>query len=158
MKLGTCIDHGFKGDGLGYARIIHYIDGTRVREGRHIKALREYLNLPAGATKGKVVRHKCDNPRCINPEHLELGTYKDNTQDMLSRKRNRTIVPLGERNGRCKLSERDISEIRATYIRGSTEFGSVALASKYNVTHTQILYIVKGLSRTQGTGAKEYSA
>lgn len=161
MKLGltsACIDHGYRGDGLGYARVIHYVDSVRVREGRHVKAFREHLNLPVGATKGKVVRHKCDNPRCINPEHLELGTHKDNTHDMLSRKRNRTRIPLGERNGRCKLSDDDIVEIKNTYVRGSQEFGSVALAAKYGVSHTNILYIVKGLIRTQGTGSKEYIA
>lgn len=154
-----CIDHGYKGDnGLGYARVKHYVDGKRVREGRHVKALREYLGLPVGATKGKVVRHKCDNPRCINPEHLELGTYRDNIHDMLSRKRNRTIVPLGERHGGCKLSDEDVLAIKAKYVRNSKEFGSVALASEYGVTHSQILLIVQGLSRTQGTGAKEYRA
>jgi len=36
---------------------------------------------------GFVVRHKCDNPRCINPEHLELGTRKQNTQDSIIRGR-----------------------------------------------------------------------
>ena len=36
---------------------------------------------------GAVIRHKCDNPPCINPEHLEPGTYKDNSQDMTSRGR-----------------------------------------------------------------------
>jgi hypothetical protein len=36
---------------------------------------------------GLVVRHKCDNPSCINPEHLELGTVQDNNQDKIDRNR-----------------------------------------------------------------------
>lgn len=36
---------------------------------------------------GKILRHKCDNPRCINPAHLEPGTHKQNTNDMMERGR-----------------------------------------------------------------------
>lgn len=156
-KIG-CIDHGFKGDGAGYARIKHYVDGKLVREGRHVKALRDKLGLPVGGTKGMVVRHKCDNPRCINPEHLELGTYSDNTQDMLKRKRNKTIVPLGQNNGRCKLTDEQVQEIRTRYVKRCPTNGAKALSKLYNVTSCHILYVAKGLTRTQGTGSKEYTA
>jgi hypothetical protein len=37
--------------------------------------------------KGKIIRHKCDNPRCINPFHLEVGTRADNARDMVQRRR-----------------------------------------------------------------------
>jgi len=37
--------------------------------------------------KGLLVRHKCDNPPCYNPDHLETGTHKDNTQDSIDRGR-----------------------------------------------------------------------
>lgn len=99
MKIGTYIDHGYKGDGLGYARIIHYVGGVRIREGRHVKAFRDASGLSRSDVFGKVVRHKCDNPRCINPEHLELGTHKDNTHDMLKRGRHTNSIPLGESKG-----------------------------------------------------------
>ena len=35
--------------------------------------------------KGMVIRHKCDNPNCCNIEHLEIGTQKDNIEDMIKR-------------------------------------------------------------------------
>lgn len=38
---------------------------------------------------GMIVRHGCDNPNCVNPRHLQVGTMKDNTQDMISRGRAR---------------------------------------------------------------------
>ncbi|WP_165365573.1 HNH endonuclease [Bacillus albus] len=55
-----------------------------------------------------MVRHKCDNPKCINPEHLELGTQQDNVNDMVERGRN----AKGERNGSAKLSNSDIRQIK----------------------------------------------
>jgi len=60
--------------------------------------------------KGKLVRHKCDNYKCINPEHLELGTPKDNMVDMS--KRNRNFRAHGEKNGRAKLTIEQVEEIR----------------------------------------------
>ena len=60
--------------------------------------------------KGMVIRHKCDNPLCINPEHLELGTQTDNINDMLSR--GRKAKTNGENNGNAKLTKEQVLEIR----------------------------------------------
>lgn len=49
--------------------------------------------------KGMVIRHNCDNPPCINPDHLQIGTVRDNVHDRLKRgrdyKSNRTHCPMG---------------------------------------------------------------
>jgi hypothetical protein len=78
---------------------------------------------------GMVVRHTCDNPICVNPDHLVLGTTSDNRRDVTERKR-------GGEYGR-KLSETDVREIRRLQEAGSTlseiteRFGiSTAQASK----------------------------
>jgi hypothetical protein len=54
-----------------------------------------------------VLNLQCDNSSCINPEHLELGTSYDNQQDKV--KRNRSA--RGEKNGRSKLTEKQVLEI-----------------------------------------------
>jgi hypothetical protein len=59
---------------------------------------------------GFVVRHKCDNPSCCNPFHLEPGTQKDNIGDMITRGRGNFVV--GVHNGKHKLCPEQIVEIR----------------------------------------------
>lgn len=60
---------------------------------------------------GQVVRHTCDNPKCINLEHLIVGTRADNTQDMMSRKRHR--CQRGESHTDATLSNADVLAIQA---------------------------------------------
>ena len=66
---------GFKSDGYGYL----YVNGVQVIAHRHVA---EQHFGPLGA---RVVRHRCDNRRCVNPDHLEVGTKKDNAADMVQR-------------------------------------------------------------------------
>ena len=58
--------------------------------------------------KGLFVRHKCDNPQCINVKHLELGTVKDNHRDMVERGRS----TRGIKHPKNKLTEKEVREIR----------------------------------------------
>ena len=99
--------------------------GTRVRSHRLI-----YEQCFGEIPKGAVIRHKCDEPSCINPEHLEIGTPKDNTQDMIDR--GRYIVPpikVGENNGNAVISMDIARTIRRhkeegmTYREMQREFG-----------------------------------
>ncbi len=59
--------------------------------------------------KGLHVLHKCDNPRCVKPSHLFLGTELDNKRDMVKKKRQ----AYGERNGKSKLTQTLVAEIRS---------------------------------------------
>lgn len=79
---------------------------------------------------GMLVRHSCDNPPCINPDHLLVGTNKDNVADCISRGRRGDLS--GENNGVSKLIDADILEIRA-----SNEPTQI-LASKFGIDRTTI--------------------
>jgi hypothetical protein len=60
--------------------------------------------------RGMFVLHKCDNRRCANPDHLFLGTIKDNRDDML--RKGRDNPPRGERSAGAKLTAEDVIAIR----------------------------------------------
>lgn len=72
------------------------------------------------------IMHKCDNPKCVNPNHLIEGTPKQNTNDAISKHR----MLIGEKNGMSKLSESDVIRIRALRNEGST---LSSLAKQYGV-------------------------
>ena len=61
-------------------------------------------DIPAGA----VVRHRCDNPPCVNPAHLVIGTQDDNINDRVRRGRS----AAGDKHGRAKLTSADVANIR----------------------------------------------
>lgn len=94
-------------------------------------------------SKGLVLRHLCNNAWCVNIEHLKVGTYKKNCEDMIkcgrSRKGKQNIKIRGENNHANKLTEEDVKEI---YL---SDLGCTTLSKKYNVSPTNIRYIKKGL-------------
>ena len=133
-----CIDHGKQGGKLGYANTYH---NGRSR-GLHCLAYAKAHALPVEALQGSVVRHTCDNPRCINPKHLVIGTVQDNSNDMKARKRSLTC----SRNPAAVLTEEDVATIRRIHRKGCKQFGNRPLGRRYGVTHATIYYIVKNKS------------
>lgn len=100
--------------------------------------------IPAGLR----VCHRCDNPICVNPEHLFLGTDADNVFDKVSKSRQ----ARGISHGHCKLSDSDVIEIRKT--KGATQ---QKIADLYGVDRTLIGLIRrnkiwKHLPRTEDAG------
>jgi DNA-binding transcriptional regulator YiaG len=85
-----------------------------------------------------IVRHKCDNPPCVNPRHLELGTHLDNMADARARGRFAT----GSRNGRARLTPEQIAEIRGN----PDGLSGADLARRYGMSEAGIHYIRKGRS------------
>lgn len=91
-----------------------------------------------GIPDGLWVLHKCDNPSCVNPEHLFLGTRQDNIDDMYAKGREANL--RGEKNGRCKLTDSQVIEIKELYV--STKTSQRKLAKKYGMSKTQIARIL----------------
>lgn len=83
--------------------------------------------------KGMVVRHKCDNRRCVNPDHLELGTVTDNNRDTVRRGRHGTT--RGSKHKVAKLTEYQIIIIRERLAKGET---SKQIATTYGVSKSLI--------------------
>lgn len=83
-----------------------------------------------GEVNNLLVLHKCDNRKCVNPEHLFLGNQKDNMNDM--RFKNRDKKASGEQAGPTKLTENIVLSIRSDYNTGN--FTHKQLAIKYNTT------------------------
>jgi hypothetical protein len=75
-----------------------------------------------------LVLHTCDNPACVNPNHLILGTHEHNVADRVRRGRS----AVGEKSGRAKLKEKDIYEIRGSNLSNRE------LAKLYGMDETTI--------------------
>lgn len=91
----------------------------------------------------KDVLHRCDTPRCVNPDHLFLGTQADNMRDMQQKGRKaigNANPAKGEKHGRAKLTAGQVAEIRHAYEHGATQ---TRLASIYGVSHTAISDIIR---------------
>lgn len=104
--------------------------------GAHVMAWEE-VNGPV--SPGMLVRHTCDNPPCIEPTHLVIGTHRDNRNDMLERHPERYSPPprhAGERHPQAKLTDQQVAELRAKYTgqRGQR----AALAREYGITKTRV--------------------
>lgn len=82
---------------------------TKYENGKFVSAHRLAYVLTFGPiSDGLFVCHRCDNPKCVRPDHLFLGTHQDNMRDSAIKGRRR-----GERNGRAKLSENEVLALRA---------------------------------------------
>jgi len=117
-------------DGYGLFRM-----SSRGMQGAHRCC---YLIYVGQLTSRQVVRHTCDNPPCVNPSHLLVGTVADNVTDCVVR--GRRSPQQGERNNRAKLTWADVREIRAIYAAGGVS--TTALAQQYGVSQPAVSQII----------------
>lgn len=108
--------------------------------GKNIKAHRiswelAYNEIP----DGMLVCHKCDNPSCVNPTHLFLGTIQNNLQDM--RDKGRAVHTSGERNRHAILTDDKVRAIRNRYAEG--DITQAQLAADYGVAKQQVSRIIR---------------
>ena len=127
-----CLEWPFARDHDGYG--VKQIDGRQWRVPRVI----------CGALAGRVLAadelalHSCDNPPCVNPRHLRIGTIRDNAQDAKDRGRN----IHGGRHHETHFTDADIMEIRRAY--AFTDASQQDLAEQWGVEQAAIGSIVKG--------------
>lgn len=84
--------------------------------------------------------HKCDNPACVNPSHLFLGTHTDNMRDMWAKGRGKCLGAgrRGSENGNHRLTEEQVAEIVKRSGEGATRRG---LAREFGVSKT-LIYLI----------------
>jgi len=109
--------------------------------GKHVGAHRFSYEIYTGAIpEGLHILHKCDNPKCVNPEHIVLGTHTDNMADRNAKNRQAKVVQKGADNGGAKLTEANVLEIRELYATG--KYHQKHLADMFGVSRPQISHVV----------------
>lgn len=115
----------------------------RLSDGKVCKAHRLAWMIFKGPIRpGEFVCHRCDNPPCCNPDHLFLGSPRDNVLDAISK--GRAFVPMsepGEKNPSAKLRTIDVIEARRLVKAGHS---LRVVAEKFGVTKQAIWRIKKG--------------
>ena len=129
MNPGGCWEWYGPFDRDGYGKV--------KRHGKTLRAHRVSYEIHKGPIPpGLVLLHSCDNPSCVNPEHLRPGTVRDNNQDMLRKGRN----SFGRSPPKSSLGALDVIRIRCRAAEGEKH---AALAREYGVSPNTIAKIVK---------------
>jgi hypothetical protein len=89
---------------------------------------------------GMNVLHRCDNPACVNPDHLFLGTQAENVADMLAKGRN--VVRKGSAQANAKLTEESVAEIK--HLFSSSDLTNWRISKMYGVAEVTIRKIRNG--------------
>jgi hypothetical protein len=135
-EVGRCWEWTGAQDAHGYGRL--------TVGGQWRAAHRWSFELAKGAIPaGKFVLHRCDNPACIRPTHLRLGTPRENTADMHAKGRAARVGPVGEQNRHAKLTALQVVSIRERFARGEL---IVRLATDHALSVSSISSIVNGRS------------
>lgn len=115
-----------------------------VPKGRMLRAHRYSWKIAHGEIPDSqiLVMHKCDNPSCVNPEHLFLGSQKDNSADKVSKNRQ----AKGSHQGLSKVTEDQVHTIRDRYIHGQRGGLNTTrrLSKEFGISLATVKQIVSG--------------
>jgi hypothetical protein len=95
-----------------------------------------------------VVMHACDVPACCNPDHLSVGTQKENLADMRAKGRHGITRHIGEAHGMCKVTTAQVEEIKQLY--ATTRLSHRAVGEQYGIGPSQVARIIRGEARLDG--------
>lgn len=114
--------------------------GTTRYNGQQVGAHRAfYAHFVGDVPAGMVVMHECDNPPCVNPDHLRLGTQFENMGDMVARGRH--FGPgLGDNNPATKLSPDDVVQVFAMRAAGMYQY---EIAAHFGVSQPAIMKVLQ---------------
>ena len=131
--------HGTTRRGYGRLTIGSRVDGTRHSESAHRLSYElSYGKIP----EGMEVCHKCDNPLCINPKHLFVGTKAANSADRDAKGRN--VIHTGEERVGAKLTKKAVKDARWERTYHHTPFAQ--LARKYGVSKKTMQNAINGVT------------
>lgn len=133
VRVGSCLEWQGARDGEGYGRTQQR---GKVWMANRLSWVLSHGPIPAGLE----VCHRCDNPPCVNPEHLFLGTHQDNMRDAIAKGRFKIAGLPGVTNLSAKLNDEQVREIRALAEQGVSQR---TLARRFGVTQSTVWRIVR---------------
>lgn len=133
----------------GYGRITKRKSGTSAKHAHRVAYEKAHGPIP----EGLIVMHRCDNPPCVNPEHLVLGTMLDNFLDSVAKGRMRHVC--GEAHPSAKLTRAKVRQIRKAAVaalqqrsgrqrRRRGDGVAAKLAKKYGVSLSSLYSVIAG--------------
>lgn len=122
----------------GYGDFVRFVDGKWTHSIAHRWS---WVEANGPIPRGLFVCHRCDNPPCVNPSHLFLGTALDNERDKIAK--GRLECRVGERNPNARIGPDDVREIRRLRGEGRTLAG---IARRYGLHPETVRRIALGRS------------
>jgi hypothetical protein len=116
-----------------------YLNGKGVKAHRYSYIIHHPITIDLWEHREICVCHRCDNPKCVNPAHLFLGSNADNMKDKMAKGRGKQ--PKGEKQALSKLTETQVREIRNKYANGGITQQQLAL--EYGVNKSNINKLIR---------------
>jgi hypothetical protein len=137
-KSGECWEWSGYFNRGGYGRF--WLNRKNVSPHRYSYILHHPLTIDLLEHREICVCHRCDNPKCVNPAHLFLGSQGDNMRDRETKGRANRTIEKGEKHPASKLTETQVREIRGRYANGGIT--QQTLGIEYGVSKATIGYII----------------